>query len=43
MDVCKLCFDFLLTLSHKKKNMKIVDTSYCKSIYHKKLHDGFKS
>jgi hypothetical protein len=46
MDVCAVCFKFLQTIYDKKK-MKDVrlapEGQPCKSMYHKKLTDAFKS
>ncbi|MEW5839369.1 hypothetical protein [Nitrososphaera sp.] len=47
MDVCPVCYKFLQTILDKKKMKKEVrlaaEGQPCKSTYHKKLTDSFKS
>jgi hypothetical protein len=48
IDVCPICFKFLQTIYDKKKMKEVrlapdQQQQPCKSMYHKKLTDSFKS
>jgi hypothetical protein len=41
IEVCQICYKFLLTIYDKKqmKEVRLVESQPCKSMYHKKLTD----
>ena len=41
IEVCPVCYKFLLTINNKKqmKEVRLVEDQPCKSMYHKKLVD----
>jgi hypothetical protein len=45
IDVCPACYKFLQTIYDKKKmrQVRLAEDAECKSMYHKKLTDSFKS
>lgn len=45
IDVCPTCFKFLQTIYDRKKmkEVRLAPDQPCKSMYHKKLTDSFKS
>lgn len=44
LDVCPVCYKFLQTIYDKKKMKEVrLSQGECKSMYHKKLTDAFKS
>jgi hypothetical protein len=44
VDVCSVCYKFLQTIYDKKKMKEVrLAQGECKSMYHKKLTDSFKS
>ncbi|AIC15324.1 hypothetical protein NWT39_05410 [Nitrososphaera viennensis] len=45
IDVCPVCYKFLQTIYDKKKmkEVRLAQDKECKSMYHKKLTDSFKT
>jgi hypothetical protein len=45
IDVCPACYKFLQTIYDRKKmkEVRLAQGQECKSMYHKKLTDSFKS
>lgn len=45
IDVCPVCYKFLQTIYDKKKmkEVRLAPDGECRSMYHKKLTDSFKT